>query len=221
MSRAYSAWGSAWLLTWACGKGGNAEGAEEMRAEDAEGNRQRQTQIPCGNDKQKHAVQTWTDSKLERTRSSPKLSISNGAQDHVFCFQVELTDFVAVMVKSRGPGLDSFAAVMRLGGRSGEEADGGDAGGSGFKAGVGVAVGDAAEGEDGDAAGGADGGFQSGEADAGLDELGLLRRGWDALFEDGAEEDKVGGEGVGAVDVGEGVAGEGGEDREQGAGSRE
>ena len=81
-----------------------------------------------------------------------------------------------------------------------EEANRGDAGGSGGEAGGGVFGGDAAEGEDGDVSGGVDGGAEGVEALAG-DFLAVGRR-WrgDDFFKYRSVEDEgVGGGGVGVA----------------------
>jgi hypothetical protein len=84
-----------------------------------------------------------------------------------------------------------------------EEADGGDSGGSGAKAGFRVVEGDAAEGENGDL--GAAGFLQSGEA-SGLGSGGLV------LAEDGSKDGEVSCVGLGAKYVCDGMAGGGDEE---------
>jgi len=84
-----------------------------------------------------------------------------------------------------------------------EEADGGDSAGSGVDAGGGIRFGDSAEGQDGSLAGGGAGGAESVEACSGNDDAAIH-----GLFEDRTEEDQAGAVRVGAVDVGEGMAGD-------------
>ena len=84
-----------------------------------------------------------------------------------------------------------------------EEADGGDAGGSGLHAEGRVRFGDAAEGEELGLAGEAGGVLEGGEAEAGSDKLAA-----DALFIDGAEEKEVEAFAGAGLDLRDGVAGD-------------
>ena len=84
-----------------------------------------------------------------------------------------------------------------------EEADGGDAAGSGFEAEGDAFVGNASQGEDGSLLGDDAGGFEGIEAEAMDEEFAVV-----GFAEDRAEEDQVGGAIAGAFDFFEGVAGD-------------